>query len=163
MSVRQGENGAKRRSPVRALLVQHQTACLCLSVGTSSQWTTASFDVSSGLASTSDFCWSWRIVGTDLFWGVLTRLGGSKDQGLCVSAPEGQGSSCRGQGMTVVRNYLTTTLHLNLYTARWMHNEETESFLSGKYSLLRFTGSILWQNGIQSPLAVWPKVTSSNV
>lgn len=83
MSVSQGKNGAKQRSPVRALLVQHQTACLCLSVGTWSRWTTISFDVavSSGLASTSDFM-AMMDRGCRSIFGDKTGLGGSKDQGL---------------------------------------------------------------------------------
>lgn len=50
---------------------------------------------------------------------------GSKDQGLRVSAPDGQGSSCRDKRMRVP----TRTLHLNLYMAHSMYIEETESFI----------------------------------
>lgn len=74
VSVIEGE-----RSPVRVLLVQHQTACLCLSAGASSQPTTESSDrtASCGLASATDFTGrgSRSILRRD-----LTRLGGRQLQ-----------------------------------------------------------------------------------
>lgn len=126
MSVSQGENGAKRRSPARALLVQHQAACLCLSVGTSSQWTVIASDrtVSSGLAGTSDFAGRDRSWVWVYFWGSdeACWVKRSRPLCLCVSAPEGHGGSCRVQGMTVVRSYVTRRFSKSVHgivNAQW--------------------------------------------
>lgn len=71
MSVSQGENRVKEKNPVRALLVQHQAVCLCLSAGTSSQWSTMSstMKASSGSASTLGFTAQKGLWVHSYFWG----------------------------------------------------------------------------------------------
>lgn len=124
INVSQGESSAKQKNPVRALLVQHQTACLCLSAGTTSQWTTIFFTVkvSSGLASTFGFT-SRGGLRVHVYFGDLPSLGGSKDQGLCLP-PRGNAPAAE-----VRKQQLWETIQPGLCTA----SKALQSLLNAKW------------------------------
>lgn len=93
---------------------------------------------------------SWRIVG---ILGIGYGLAGQKIKAYVCLHLRGKAAAAEGQGMTVVGNYLNRTLHLNLYMAQWMHNEETEPFLRRKcalykvyvqYSTTKLVSKLLW-------------------
>lgn len=165
MSVSQGENSAVRSGPGRALLVQHQTACLCLSIGTSSLWTTISLNttVSSGRSNTSDFSGiDGSRVGTDLFWGIRQGLVGQRIKAYVCLHLRGTAAAaeakewqllgalrpghwlyiCTGPTQCTMGNWI-------IHQQKWFHIE--------------ILMCIPQQNGIQCPTAIELCVTSSYV
>ncbi len=143
-NVSQGENGAKRRSLVRALLVQHQTACLCLSVCTSLWQTTISFDMtlSSGLASTSDF------TCRDGLWVLIYFCGSDKARWVKRSRPVWVCTWGARQQLQRPRNDSCEELSDQGFASKSVHgplNAQWGNWITCSTKCSRLVGSVLQQ------------------